>query len=99
MPRQSKVTSGIAIVILAMTAASHCIFLRFQCDRKKSDSLQESGFLFLPTIYCPAPSVSNNAAAAMLMAIVVIQPNVLLMRPLTFFFMIMFVLRFVQVKK
>jgi hypothetical protein len=30
--------------------------------------------------YCPSLSGSNNAAAAMLMAIVVIQPNVLLTR-------------------
>ena len=35
-----------------------------------------------------APSVSNNATAAMLIAIVVIQPNVLLTRPLTLLFMI-----------
>lgn len=40
------------------------------------------------SFYCPAPSVSNNATAAMLIAIVVIQPNVLLMRPLTLLFMI-----------
>jgi len=55
---------------------------------KKPDSMQKSSFVFPRTTHCPAPTVSNNAIAAMLMAIVVIQPNVLLMRPLTFFFMI-----------
>jgi hypothetical protein len=88
MLRQSEVTAGIVIVILAMAAASHCISLRFPCNQKESDSLQESDFLFLLTIYCPAPSVSNNATAAMLMAIVVIQPTVLFTRPLTLLFMI-----------